>query len=367
MLRIAINAVSTSPGGGLSVLLSLLETWVSSDSEVLLSVYASNPCVISALKAFAGKVETIPVCCGASPTKHFAFQQISLGPLIRAHRADVVLTTNHLVGRCTKPQAVHHQNLLRFEVPMWRSLLRGKLSDIVRDFYARRALRVASANVFISDFVRKKASHFVPGGGIRNPHIVYNGVYARDFPNLNQGRRKVGQLLAVQSDCSHKNGDVLVKTIKVLIELQPSIDWRLKIAGSGDWKSLERLASVERVSDRIEFLGFSDRNKLSNLYDSSSMLVFPSSVEGFGLPVVEAMIRSLPVVAANSTAIPEIAGDAALLVSSLSPIDYANAIISVETENAIRSSLIAKGLTRAKLFSHLTQAESMLSVLKSIA
>jgi glycosyltransferase involved in cell wall biosynthesis len=366
MFRIAINAVSISPGGGLSVLKSLLEYWSKNHLDLYFAIFASDPAVIGALAQYSDKAETFSVCVNAGSARHFAFQQLALGQMIRDRRADVVLSTNHMVGRCSLPQVVHHQNLLRFQHSLLKSAAQGRVSDFARDIFARRALRFADANVFISDFVRKQASNFVYGGNVKNSYVVYNAIMpvpSRSDPNVG---RKLGQLLAVQSDCTYKNGDVLIKAVKLLIELAPEIDWRLKFAGSGAWNSLKRLSVAEGVGDRVEFLGFADRAKLKELYDSSSILLFPSSVEGFGLPVLEAMHHSVPVIAANSTAIPEVAGDAALLVSPKSPLAYAKAVISIEMDKTLRSNIVSKGLKRSGLFTPSIQAESMLKVLKSV-
>jgi glycosyltransferase involved in cell wall biosynthesis len=87
------------------------------------------------------------------------------------------------------------------------------------------------------------------------------------------------------------------------------------------------------------------------LYSGSSVFVFPSLYEGFGLPLVEAMACGVPVIASNTSSVPEIVGDAALLASPTEPETFAEAIMRVRSDERLRKALIEKGLTRAAGFS----------------
>ena len=99
---------------------------------------------------------------------------------------------------------------------------------------------------------------------------------------------------------------------------------------------------------RVPYVPYSD---LPALYSGARMFVFPSFWEGFGLPVIESMACATPVITANVTALPEVAGDAALLVDPNSVEQIAEAMIRIETEPGLRSLLVEKGLERKKAFS----------------
>jgi len=87
------------------------------------------------------------------------------------------------------------------------------------------------------------------------------------------------------------------------------------------------------------------------LYEGAAALVFPSLFEGFGMPVLEAMWCDCPVVCSNSTSLPEVAGDAALLVDPRSPEELAGAISRILDDEPLRKKLIGLGRLQAKKFS----------------
>ena len=117
---------------------------------------------------------------------------------------------------------------------------------------------------------------------------------------------------------------------------------RLVIVGAGGWKT--KLPT----SGNVETLGRVADDELHSLYAHASCLVLPSLHEGFGLPALEAMAAGTPVVAANSGALPEVTGGAAVLVDPVDPTSIADGIIEAI---ANRDSLVARGKVRARQFS----------------
>src|SRR5262249_15369474 len=101
----------------------------------------------------------------------------------------------------------------------------------------------------------------------------------------------------------------------------------------------------------VRFLGFLPEETLAVMYRLAGVFVFPSLYEGFGLPPLEAMASGTPVVMSNLSSLPEVAGDAALLVDPYEPAAIADGIHQVLTDEALRRSLRQKGLARARQFS----------------
>jgi glycosyltransferase involved in cell wall biosynthesis len=101
----------------------------------------------------------------------------------------------------------------------------------------------------------------------------------------------------------------------------------------------------------IEVLGYVTRTELEALYRRARIFAFPSLDEGFGMPVLEAMANSVPVITSNRSALPEVAGDAALLVNPNDPEEIAAALTRLASDEALRADLARRGRERALQFS----------------
>lgn len=126
--------------------------------------------------------------------------------------------------------------------------------------------------------------------------------------------------------------------------------WRLAIAGAAEgWGAAEELQAVvesPRKSD-IDVLGYVDAATLEELYGRASIFAFPSLDEGFGMPVLDAMARGVPVVGSNRSAIPEVAGDAAVLVDPRNVEELGSALTRLANDQELRQSLARRGLAHA--------------------
>jgi glycosyltransferase involved in cell wall biosynthesis len=122
--------------------------------------------------------------------------------------------------------------------------------------------------------------------------------------------------------------------------------------GGGQLKSdeFDKISDLKLDKNRIAFLSGGD-DVLMSLYSNASLFVYPSLYEGFGIPPLEAMSVGCPVVCSNTSSIPEVVGDAALLFNPHSDGDIANAIESVLQNDKLRNELITKGYERLKFFS----------------
>jgi alpha-1,3-rhamnosyl/mannosyltransferase len=118
---------------------------------------------------------------------------------------------------------------------------------------------------------------------------------------------------------------------------------------SGD-DEIRRRAERRGVGDRVHQLGLVDAPVLGALYERAAGLVFPSRYEGFGAPVVEAMQRGCPVLAADATALPEVVGDAGLLLPPDDPSAWSQAMLRLIDDAEQRATLIAAGRIRAEGF-----------------
>ena len=142
-------------------------------------------------------------------------------------------------------------------------------------------------------------------------------------------------------------------------------DLRLVLVGpdKGSGAEARRIASKLGLNGRVEFAGHVEKQELAELYRGAACLVFPSRYEGFGLPVVEAMASGTPVVATAAGSIPEIAGDAAVLVDPGDPVALAGGI---ERALADRDRLVPAGLERARRYSWAETARRTLAVYREL-
>jgi glycosyltransferase involved in cell wall biosynthesis len=120
------------------------------------------------------------------------------------------------------------------------------------------------------------------------------------------------------------------------------------------------------IADRVVMPGRIEDRDLPALYSGCALFVLPSLMEGFGLPLLEAMACGAPVVAANRAALPEVAGEAALLVDPEDESALASAIARVASNPGLRDSLTRRGLTRASEFSRDRTAGRVLALLREI-
>ncbi len=368
MIRVAYNAVSASPGGGLTVMLGLLEGWRELGAPLDLTVYASRPPVMDAVREARPDIRIVPFAVGRRPYRHFIAQQWALGPLIHRQGADVVFCTNSLVGRCTVPAVVHHQNLDRFQAKtLWQSLRRGR-RHLPRDLAAWRALKRARINTFISEFMRREAEKCVPSSAPRN-RVVYNGLPSELHAAAKQPARWAGRplLLALQAGGAHKGNDTLIRTLAELVRRAPETDWQLKVAGQLNFEPWRRLAAELKVADRVEYVGYLNQSQLDDAMREAVCLIYPSVMEGFGIPPLEAMCRSCPVVATDCTAIPEVVGDAAILVAPRDVGGFAEGVLRCQRDQEARAMLIERGRERISRFHWVDSARAMQQAMEDAA
>jgi len=130
---------------------------------------------------------------------------------------------------------------------------------------------------------------------------------------------------------------------------------------------LSRGPANGNLTSRVSFSGYVDEAERKRLFSTASMLVLPSLEEGFGIPALEAMTIGLPVVASNRGALPEVVGDAGILIDPEDVGSLAAAIEQVLTDDHLRRSLSAKGVERAEQFSWHASAEALYGAYRAAA
>ncbi|HRJ43709.1 MAG: glycosyltransferase family 4 protein [Caldilineaceae bacterium] len=146
------------------------------------------------------------------------------------------------------------------------------------------------------------------------------------------------------------------KNLPVLIRAFHQADLagvKLVIGGKKGWMYEETFAQVQALSleDRVVFTGFIPDGDLPALFSLADLFVFPSQYEGFGLPVLEAMACGTPVITSNVSSLPEVAGDAALLIAPTDMVGLAEAMRYAMGNTGVRAEMAEKGIAQAAGFS----------------
>jgi glycosyltransferase involved in cell wall biosynthesis len=207
---------------------------------------------------------------------------------------------------------------------------------------ARDAAARAEAIITVSAFTKGQVVSLLDVDASRVT-VVHHGIRKLEYPPV--AREKI--VLNVGAIQTRKNIAGLVEAFETLPP-----DWRLVLAGSSGFGADVILARIERspARDRIAVTGYIDTAQLAGWYARASIFAFPSLDEGFGMPVLEAMAAGTPVVASNSSALPEVAGDAAVLVDTGEAEALGRALRDIAGNLSLREELAERGRGRARLF-----------------
>lgn len=174
-------------------------------------------------------------------------------------------------------------------------------------------------------------------------------------------------ILFIGTISPRKNPRGLIESISILRN-RGLKDLSLIMIGPEGFKTDEvlRLIHERNLEDSVRHIGYVPYEDMPYIYNISSLLVYPSLYEGFGLPPLEAMACGVPVIASNTSSMPEILGDAALLVDPYNPGEIADSIKKILHNESLRSSLIEKGLKKASSYSWEDTAKKVLKVYEEI-
>jgi glycosyltransferase involved in cell wall biosynthesis len=237
---------------------------------------------------------------------------------------------------------------------------RSKKSRLFPVFRAMMRRLVAIADLIIADseHSRRDIVEFL-GAPPAKVRTIYLGVDPRYRPLPHAVREEVRRKLGIRGRLAlfagradpYKNLITLVKAAEI-INRKGAVHCTVVVAGAEDPRYPEvaryiRGAGIERD---VVFAGSLGEEALIPLYNAADVLVLPSLYEGFGLPPLEAMACGTPVICANRTSLPEVVGDAGILVEPTDTGALAGAMERVFTDPALREQMSQRGLERAKLF-----------------
>ncbi len=206
------------------------------------------------------------------------------------------------------------------------------------------AIRGSDLVICVSDSTREDLISYLPEVPPQRVRVVYNGV-GSEFRPLSRSTDHAGRYaIFVGSRAAYKNFDKAIQAVGLVPGLE------LYVVGGGALQKDERIALERYLPGRYHHTGTVTAEKLNEIYNGAVCLLYPSSYEGFGIPVLEAMRAGCPVVATNTPAIAEISGDAAKLVAEPQPELLAQAVEDVfQTEEG--RLLRSRGFAHSEQFS----------------
>ena len=239
----------------------------------------------------------------------------------------------------------------------------------------RQAERKADLIVCVSQSTANEVEDLLKGSASGRIRVVYEGVgpeFSSGSPDdpclsgLNLPARDTPVILSAGKISPRKNVGGVVSAFASICHRIPHT---LVLVGGKGWDTKETLRSIDKpeLSGRVVLLDYVSDEELVALYSRADIYVHPSLYEGFGLTVLEAMASGTPVVTSNCSSLPEVAGDAALLIDPKETTALAEAIESLATDREVHAQMVAKGLERVRLFGWDACADAMKDIYREVA
>jgi len=364
-LRIGVNALYLIPGGvgGTEIYLrNLLRSLADIDSTNEYVLFTNRETGRDLAPRQANfRIDKQGVRASFRPAR-IVWEQTVLPLAIARRRVDVLLNPGFTAPiLCGCPQVTvfhdlqhkrHPEHFRWFDLLFWRFLLFWSA-------HVSRAL-IADSEATRADLLR---FYRLPEQRVR---VIPLGVDPKFF-EIARARRPEPMLLSVSTLHPHKNFDRLLRAFAVFHRARP--EFRLVVAGlrGFDAANLERLRQELGLTDHVEFTGWIPREDLYALYARAFAFLYPSTFEGFGLPVLEALAAGVPAVCSNIEPLSSIAGDAVLQFDPEDEKALLDAVTRLVCDEGLRAQLATAGPQRANQFSWKTTARLTLDAVEAAA
>lgn len=285
--------------------------------------------------------------------------------ILRNFRPDVLLV--QYTAPLTEVPCVVAVHDLSFETEQARQwlprLTRERYHLTIRNSTRRATHILALSEYTKSDLIQRYGIH---EERISVAYAAVDDAFRERVTAIPRHAESIFRVLAVGNVLPRKNLAVAARALA--LANRRGIDAHMHVVGAVA-EANKRLAThlAELAEDHISFHGYADDLRLAHAYRSADVLVFPSLYEGFGIPILEAMVAGLPVIASRATCLPEIAGDGALLASPDDPEEWCQAMLRLATDADFREALIEAGYRNAARFSWRRSGEVISEALRVAA
>lgn len=294
------------------------------------------------------------------PTRHpvlwYLFFEFSVPRAIRKYKADVLLSPDGWIPlKCKVPtlNVIHDLNFEHFPDFLSRSHQRYFKHFFPK--FARNATRLATVSEFSKNDIAE--TYNVPADNI---DVVYNGSHAHYHPYPEDVKEQIRDrytngcpyFIFVGTILKRKNLDTLFAAFDIFKETDTT-GTKLLVVGSRKWwkGDIENAYLAMHHKIDVVFAGRVETDELGKMMSAATALAYVSYFEGFGIPILEAFRAETPVITSNITSMPEVAGDAALLVNPHSVTDIAGALHKMSSDTTLRQMLVEHGRLQRQKFS----------------
>ena len=299
---------------------------------------------------------------------------------VKQQTADIFHIIDHTNGHVAywlrklgKPVVMTCHDLVQYVYPeILRNQSRFPALSLAMWQYSVKGLNTADCVVTVSQNTARDVTHWlkIPP---RQVEVVANGVESvfQPLPDniVRRWRSQHSQpgeicLLNVGSTHQRKNIETILKVVEVLIARGLKVRlWKL-----GDDFTPEQQQQIRacQIEPYVSFLGQPDRDALIRFYNAADVLLAPSLYEGFGLTVLEAMACGTPTIVANASSLPEVVGDAGILVEPLDVEAIADAVVRLQ-DSAYRQKIVQQGLVRVGQFTWKQAAINLATIYEQLA
>ena len=216
-------------------------------------------------------------------------------------------------------------------------------------FYPLQMQRIVSKRldhiITVSEDSKRKNAHYF-GVPLEKQTVAYNGLDRSIFRPLKNVRKKKGKILFVGNVEDGKKG--FAYAAKALPLVKDDITLTVVDGGAPHHQKTDLLLKNLGIGERVEFTGKITEDDLVRHYNEAELALVPSTYEGFGFPAAEAMSCGTPVIASDGGALPEVVGDAGIVVPARDHLALADAVASVMADGKRRASMSRRGIERVE-------------------
>ncbi len=274
--------------------------------------------------------------------------------IIRSHKAIGSNIERYLSCKCRKTPSVFHSSYYRVANTSKHIKQVVTVHDFTYEYFykgltkylhiwqKKKAIALADTIVCVSENTKKDLLFFYPEVAQKEINVIYNGVSDDYYPIEQAGnKQKRPCILYVGSRVFYKNFKFCVDWLSTLN------DYILYIVGPALSEQEQKYLNI-KLPARYIYYGMISNKRLNELFNEVICLLYPSSYEGFGIPVLEAMKAGCPVITLNNSSLPEVCGQAGIMIDRL---DFDDFNIALNFISSNRATIVKNGIVHASIFS----------------